>query len=257
MSKVFGPAYTAAYDELYRNKEYASECDLLERVFARYATEPVQRILDLGCGTGSHAVILAQRGYEVVGIDCSAEMLNRARRKATELAVGSRLTLVQDDIAAASVEPLCDAVVMFFAVLGYQTAPGAVSAALRAARRNVCRGALLVSDVWYGPAVLKQRPAQRWRISGDSSERMLRFATGELDERQQVCSVSLHLWQLSGDRLTAEVEERHLVRYFFQAEIAAVLQEGGFALLRLGAFPELDVNPDETTWNVTIVARAV
>ncbi len=53
-----------------------------------------------------------------------------------------------------------------------------------------------------------------------------------------------------------ETEENHRVRYFFPREIESLLGPTGFSLVRLGAFPEFDKEPDETTWNVLGVARA-
>ena len=44
-----------------------------------------ERILDLGCGTGGHALVLARRGYRITGVDRSASMLEIARRKAKEV----------------------------------------------------------------------------------------------------------------------------------------------------------------------------
>ena len=73
--------YAAAYDLLYADKDYDAECDLLERELQPSAA-PVRTILDLGCGTGAHAVRLAQRGYEVVGVDLSEGMLAAARDRA-------------------------------------------------------------------------------------------------------------------------------------------------------------------------------
>src|SRR4051794_38557921 len=55
------------------------------------------RILDLGCGTGSLAVLLAKAGHAVSGVDRSAEMLAVARSKATAARV--RLDLVRGDAA--------------------------------------------------------------------------------------------------------------------------------------------------------------
>ena len=52
--------------------------DVLEPVLPR----PPSRIADLGCGTGSLAVLLAERGHDVVGVDLSPRMLDRARAKA-------------------------------------------------------------------------------------------------------------------------------------------------------------------------------
>ncbi len=48
---------------------------------------PGASILDMGCGTGRHAVELAKRGYQVTGVDISAGMLAQARKKAEEAGV--------------------------------------------------------------------------------------------------------------------------------------------------------------------------
>jgi len=52
------------------------EWPLLSEVLA---AAPARRVLDLGCGTGEHARLLADHGYEVVGIDRSETMIAKAR----------------------------------------------------------------------------------------------------------------------------------------------------------------------------------
>ena len=49
----------------------------------KLALRPGARVLDVGCGFGRHAIELARRGFEVVGIDPAAAMLDRARELAT------------------------------------------------------------------------------------------------------------------------------------------------------------------------------
>jgi len=46
------------------------------------------------------------------------------------------------------------------------------------------------------------------------------------------------------------------MRYFFPLELELLLAGAGLQLVRLGAFPQLEVEPNDSTWNVTIVARA-
>ena len=60
-------------------------------------TVPVgSRVIDLGCGTGTLTAVLRQRGYRVLGIDASADMLAQARRRTpffpTRFFTGSRIT---------------------------------------------------------------------------------------------------------------------------------------------------------------------
>jgi SAM-dependent methyltransferase len=250
---VFGEGYAAAYDALYQDKDYAAECDLIEDVFRVHAVAPVQRILDLGCGTGSHAARLAERGYTVVGIDRSEDMLARARERAATLPIQFQ----QGDITAVELGEAFDAVLIMFAVLGYLTDNSAIRGTLKAARRHLTPGGLLFADVWYGPAVLAQRPTERVKlISTSAGGQLIRAASSELDTRRNTCTVHYRLWGLEGGKLTAEVREAHQMRYFFEPELDAFLSDAGFELLRIGGFPELGEEPSERTWNVAFVARA-
>jgi hypothetical protein len=140
--------------------------------------------------------------------------------------------------------------------LGYQIANADVMAALHTARRHLKPGGLFVYDVWYGPAVAAQRPSDRIKVVPVNGGRILRVASGQLDSRLHMCTVRFHLWRFAGDRLTAETEEVHPMRYFFPQELNLLLESAGFTPIRLGAFPAFDNDPDETTWNVLGVARA-
>ena len=64
------------------------------RIAERFAAEGV-RVLDIGCGTGSLAVVLARRGALVTGIDVSLQMLDIARRKVEQAGLGEGITLLQ------------------------------------------------------------------------------------------------------------------------------------------------------------------
>lgn len=256
MSTVFGRIYADVYDTVYRDKDYAAESELAERLFRAYGDGPVGSVLDLGCGTGSHAVQLAHAGYEVVGVDRSAGMLSHARKKAAVVTSGISPRFEEQDVRGADLGRQFDAVMIMFAVLGYQLGNGDVLATLKAARRHLRPKGLLLFDVWYGPAVLRQRPSQRIKTISTPAGRILRASSGELDVQRHLCVVHSDTWQLEGKQLINSTEESHPMRYFFPLELSLFLECAGFTPLRLGAFPEFDRDPDETTWNVMQVARA-
>ena len=258
-SQVFGDVYAGVYDSLYEDKDYEAECDLLEAIFQRYGQTPIHEVLDLGCGTGNHSIRLAQRGYAVTGVDRSLQMLAEARQKAASAQSASALeaTFLEGDLRTFRAEPVYDAVLMMFAVLGYQVENADVLAALRTARQALKPGGLIVFDVWYGPAVLVMRPSDRVKVIPISDGKILRVASGELDTRGQTCTVRYRLWRLEGNVLTGETSEEHTMRYFFARELEFFSQQAGFQLENLSAFPDLNRQPDETTWNVLAVARAV
>lgn len=71
----------AIYDTLMQQDIcYDDLCDLIEECFRRYHVSP-KLVADLACGTGSVTSRMSQRGYDMIGIDISEEMLNRAREK--------------------------------------------------------------------------------------------------------------------------------------------------------------------------------
>jgi SAM-dependent methyltransferase len=257
MSQLFGSVYADSYDTLYQDKDYSAECDLIEKQFQEYCTSGVRSVLDLGCGTGNHAVPLAERGYKVTGVDRSPEMIAQAHQKASLPASSGNLTLHCTDIRDLNLSQKFDAVLLMFAVLGYQLSNQDVVSTLSTARRHLEPGGLLVLDVWYGPAVLFNRPSQRVKVVNSDHGQVLRVSSGTLDTRRHLCHVDYLLWILEGNRLVRNAEESHSMRYFFPLELEFFLQSTGFSPVRLGPFPEFKNDPDETTWNVVQVAKAI
>jgi SAM-dependent methyltransferase len=257
VNEPFGSDYANCYDALYAEKDYESECNLIERVLRSHGDGKIGSILDLGCGTGNHALPLARRGFDVTGVDRSEFMLEQARAKATAFGRPPPDHFHQGDIRNVDLGQQFDAALLMFAVLGYQIDNTDVIAALRTARRHLRPGGLLLFDVWYGPAVLFQRPSERVKIIPTSTGKILRVSSSELDTSRHTCTVRYHMWKFAADRLTNETNEEHTVRYFFPLEFNLFLDSTGFKCLRTGAFPEFDRAADEQTWNVLCVARAV
>jgi len=76
------------YADSYENEEFTKgtigEADFIEEAIRRNKSA---KILDVGCGTGRHAIELAIRGYDVIGVDLSEPMLRKARERAIERGV--------------------------------------------------------------------------------------------------------------------------------------------------------------------------
>jgi SAM-dependent methyltransferase len=99
--------YARSYDREVFTQGTLQEVDFIE---AEMAGDRSIRILDVGCGTGRHAIELARRGYQVTGIDLSANQLARAREKA--LAAGVEPVFEQRDARAPHFSAAFDLVLM-------------------------------------------------------------------------------------------------------------------------------------------------
>ena len=73
--------FSAYYDRLMGEVDYASRCEYLCALFRRFDRMPTL-LLDLACGTGGFSIEFARKNIEVIGVDPSAGMLSEARQKA-------------------------------------------------------------------------------------------------------------------------------------------------------------------------------
>ncbi|OPY88298.1 MAG: Ubiquinone biosynthesis O-methyltransferase [Smithella sp. PtaU1.Bin162] len=73
--------YARQYDKESFVRGTVGECDFIE---AEVGRDKSIKILDIGCGTGRHAIELTRRGYKVTGVDLSESQLERAREKSRE-----------------------------------------------------------------------------------------------------------------------------------------------------------------------------
>lgn len=85
------------YDELNGEADYDA---LFRYVVGQLRAHGIRDgiVADLGCGTGDLTLMLAQSGFDMIGVDQSAEMLSVLREKAAELGVSEGLLLLQQDI---------------------------------------------------------------------------------------------------------------------------------------------------------------
>ena len=280
-NQVFGKEYADQYDTFYHDKNYEAECDMIEEVFRSYAGKPVKSILDLGCGTGNHALSLARRGYQVTGVDSSHEMITQAKAKLQSHTSSFQYQplFLEGDVRSLVIpkkwkklspehlnpEPVndyeksnsFDAVIMMFAVLGYQLTNDDVANTLCTVRRHLKIGGVFLFDVWYGPAVLGIRPSGKIREIPTSDGKIIRMASSELDVRHHLCEVNYRLLQIAGDRVSCNSNETHRMRYFFPMEIEQMLTCNEMKLENLTAFPDLGKPADETTWNVLGIGKAL
>jgi SAM-dependent methyltransferase len=154
----FDASYVAALRE-----EKPLQQTRLEVEFVLRSLRPLEgaRILDLPCGYGRHAALLARRGFHVVGVDLSRAMLAEARRRSPE---GPRLRFRRGDMRRIGYRDEFDAVINLYTSFGYFTPAQNVTALRRMARALRPGGRLLVDhrDPTYDAAL----PRRLWYRTG-------------------------------------------------------------------------------------------
>lgn len=228
--------HVAVYDALAREVPGGDDIGF----FHRLAETTAGPILELGCGTGRVAVPLAEAGHEVVGIDRSRPMLDRAERRRRSLApeVRRRLRFVEADMTDFRLGRRFGLVFAAFRVFMCLLDPASQRAALDRARRHLHPGGLLVVDVfdplldWLAPGPQPSRDVDE--VLHPDTGRRVRVATFDRvnDPVDQRMTERWRFTELDDDdRVLREEVETLTLRWTFRHELHHLLELAGFEVI--------------------------
>ncbi len=248
-------AYAQYYDLLYQDKDYAQEANFIHQLLKTHAPA-AQQLLELGSGTGRHAEYLAERGYQVTGVERSEEMLARCsdRQVGQSQELAQRLKFLQGDLREVRLEQVFDCVLSLFHVISYQTSNADLVAAFTTVAQHLKPGGVFVFDVWYGPAVLHDQPQVRVKRLQNENLAITRIAEPVLHPNENIVDVNYHvlLQQLDSDT-QQELRELHRMRYLFKPELDMLLHQAGMEPVTCGEWMS-DRPAGLDTWGVYFVA---
>lgn len=248
--------YAAYYNLLYRDKDYGAESEYITRLIGKFHLA-AQSILELGSGTGKHACLLADQGYRVHGIELSQEMLAQSQSLAIKKNfTDDRLSFTAGDIREIRLDKRFDAVIALFHVISYQTTNKDVMAAFETARHHLKPGGIFIFDVWYGPAVLTERPEVRIKRMADEKIEVTRMAEPVLHPNENIVDVNYNvLVRDLATQAVSELQETHKMRYFFKPEIDLWATLSGFTVQAAEEWQTAKAI-GEDTWSVCFCLQA-
>lgn len=205
------------YDLLYATfKDYAAEAGRIAAL-VRQASPGCRTVLDVGCGTGEHARLLADRGFEVDGLDLSPAFLRIARAK------HPAGRFFEADMGGFRLEGRYDVVLCLFSSIGYLTTIDRVTAALVCFRDHLSPGGVVVVEPWFAPGVLD--PTRVTTNVGDGNGvRVVRTARAAIEGRLSRLFFDYAITDATGTRQMNEVHELGL---YTTEELLGAFQNAG------------------------------
>lgn len=255
---AFGARYASVYDALNSEKNYAAEAEFVLDQIGFIGPDKPRQILDLGCGTGLHAIKLAECGISVTGVDRSVDMVAVAEKRKELLAteIRDRVLFEMGDIRTLDIGRQYDAVLALFHVMSYMTKDDDLDAAVQTARRHLKKGGAFLFDFWHGPAVLRDPPQARIRSFRQDESCINRTTTPEWDRQSRLVRVNFDIETTniaSGESIREQ--EQHIMRYFFPVELETLLGRFGFEVVRFGEWLT-GGPPSDKTFGVYALAKA-
>jgi SAM-dependent methyltransferase len=253
MSVVFDE-YARFYDNLYHLKDYGKEVDYVLALVHKAGNPRPKSVLDIGCGTAKHVIPFAQRGMETVGFDLSSRMVEAARANIKDAGVNAHVNV--GDALTYRDKKKYDLVVSMFAVMGYLNANEDFLKGLETARVHMHTESLFIFDVWFGPAVLHQKPEVRVQEHTAGDQNTMRIVRPEINICNQTVTVAYDVMKFNDEKkVIEEAHEKHTMRYFFAQEMKLFLTIAGLEMIGIYPFMDTDKEPTENDWNIAIVSK--
>lgn len=209
-----------SYDRLTNDVDYKATVNFYWQILDREGLSP-RTAVDLACGTGSVALLLAEKGLRVIGVDLSEEMLCAAWQKAqgTENAP----FFVCQPLQKLQLPRGVDLAVCALDSLDYITDPADCKEAIARIYKVLNPGGCFIFDV-NTPQKLRAMDGQ---IFLDEDEDVYCVWRGEFDESTNICAYGMDLFQRKGNVWVRSFEEHREYAYSAQ-ELVGYLRQAGF-----------------------------
>ena len=239
-------ALAVSYDRLTNDVDYEATVAFYYDILNREGLSP-RSAVDLACGTGSVSAILARKGLRVTGVDLSEEMLTVAQQKTADLDNPPQFV-------CQSLEKLClprgvDLAVCALDSLDYITDPADCARAIQRVYKALNPGGIFIFDV-NTPEKLRAMDGQ---VFLDEDEDVYCVWRGEFDEKTNICSYGMDLFQRRGKMWERSFEE-HREYAYSREQLAGYLKAAGFTHIEVWADRQL-VSPRPGEQRIYMKAR--
>lgn len=213
------------YDRLTNDVDYAAVVEFYGKILMKEGLQP-RTAVDLACGTGSVALLLAQKGLKVTAVDISVEMLCMAAQKAQN--IENAPCFVCQPLQKLHLSRGVDLAVCALDSMNYIINPDHCAEAIRRIYRVLNPGGCFIFDV-NTPEKLKAMDGQ---VFLDEDDDVYCVWRGEFDAGTNICSYGMDLFQRQGDAWLRSFEEHK--EYAYSAEqLVGFLKAAGFTSIHI------------------------
>ncbi len=219
-------ALAFSYDALTQDIPYEQMLSYMEALLQRHGRQP-ETVLDLACGTGSMSVLMARKGYRVLGADLSEDMLSMAFEKAAELEE-NRPYFICQPMEELQLPYAVDLIVCCLDSLNYVTDPAICRKALERCFDALAPGGVLIFDI-NSAEKLKGLDGQ---VFLDEDEDTYCVWRAEFDREENICYYGMDIFQREDDVWLRSFEE-HMEYAYSVEELTGYLRQAGFDTIEI------------------------
>jgi len=243
-------AYTSfayIYDKLMYDIDYSNWADYIEEIFHKNKKD-VSLLLDLGCGTGSFCIEMAKRGYDMIGVDLSPDMLSCAREKAENSGVD--ILFLNQDMTRFELYGTVDAAVCLMDSINYITGKSDLKRMFKLVKNYLNPDGLFIFDI---NSVYKFENILSDNVYYDVGDDIAYIWQNSYDKKRRICEFDLTFFVKEKDYYQ-RYDEVHKERAYSIDEMKNLIETSGMKLLK--TYEGLSFSPpDEKSERIFFVCR--
>ncbi|MFZ5967965.1 MAG: class I SAM-dependent DNA methyltransferase [Bacillota bacterium] len=224
MNAYSGFAYV--YDLLMKDVDYERWVDYIEEIFHRYDFKPCN-IAELACGTGNITNELAKRGYNLLGIDISEDMLSVAQQKAMD--IGVYVIYMNQDMRRLEIPHDLDAILCICDGINYITDDRDLLKLFQSVHMHLKNKGLFLFDI---STYYKLSRILGKNTFAENHKDVSYIWENYFDEKRNICDFDLTIFMKEG-KLYRKYEESHSQRAYQETEILSLLERTGFRQVQM------------------------
>ena len=243
------PSYSALapyYEQLNSEVDYDGIAEFIDRTIKQRRRSENELTLDLGCGTGTVTRRLAALGYDMIGVDCSEDMLAEAQRRSTEVHGGKHPLCICQDIRSLELYGAVGAAVCCLDGLNYLCGRGDLDRCLGALANYLEPGGVFIFDV-NTPHKFRDIYGTRDYVIED--EGVLCAWENDYNEKTGICDFYLSVFSERENGLWERSDEVQRERCYTRRVLENALARNGFAVCEvLGAGSHAPAVDEDERW---------
>ena len=247
----FGPVYSgfaSVYDLFMDDIPYGQWADYIEKVLEEYQI-PKGLVLDLGCGTGSLSCLLDEKGYDMIGVDLSEEMLGIAKEKAIE--ENRDILYLNQDMREFELYGTVGAIVCVCDSLNYILEEEELLQVFRLVNNYLDPGGIFLFDL---NTRYKYEELMGDNTIAENRESCSFIWENDYDKEKCINEYNLTLYIEGEDGRYDRWEETHFERFYETEKIIELLERAGMEFLRV-TDEFTDCPPEAYSQRIVFLAR--
>ncbi|HHW30719.1 MAG TPA: class I SAM-dependent methyltransferase [Clostridiaceae bacterium] len=214
------------YDKLMSDVDYTKWADYIEKIFEKNDYKP-SLIADLGCGTGSFCIEMAERNYEMIGIDISYDMLSCAKNKSLEKNLD--ILFINQDISNFELHGTVDAFTCLLDSLNYITRKNDVRRLFRLVYNYLNPGGLFIFDI---NTRYKFEKILGNNVFYSVDNEVTYIWENKYNKKKQICQFDITLFIKEDDKYR-RYDEIHYERAYSEDELRKLAEQSGLKVLNI------------------------